>query len=362
MTTATRPSLFDPRPRKSTAPGLWRPRKPSDVLFAPRKDAPPTFTPNEDGNTRIETALSMPVKRKFSPMVLFLLGRRGAGKTLVMAALGKYLMDAYRERNVKRRILSNFELKYLPDGSSDPYLLDRIIANPYEYRECLILVDEIANAFPGRRAMSSINVEFVDFLTQIRKLRSECIFATQFASVVDRDLLLQVDIFARCNSIAEGRHVVLDMHDYWGQWTGNDDSKPWPPPRDVFDWQRTVRNTWTMFGAYDTYEMVVGMRKQNRDDLIAANWNIVSPQQEMEALTADENREQLEALAADEFDAAWAYIGKLDAQINSRQVWQHVKQMFLPKATLLSVEGMLEAAGYARTSASGRTWVKTEGA
>ncbi len=239
----------------------------------------------DEDNAPVDPVSLLRPSRAFSPLVIFMMGRRGQGKTLGMTALASEMQTAYKLNHEDRRIYSNYSLKFTPPEHSDPYLLDNILSNPFDYKESVICVDEIASAFPGRRAMANVNVAFANFLTQIRKLRSECIFTTQFPAVVDRDMLVQVDLFIRCEKRMGGKSIKFYIYDWWGQWTGKDYSKPWPPQPDTQDWEVTLHGTDAMFGQYRTDEIIIPLRSDNRDEQLGNYYDI---EEVYEATNADE--------------------------------------------------------------------------
>lgn len=252
-----------------------------------------------EGKSLVEsrTALDFQTRGRYNPLVILMMGRRGGGKTLAMSGLADVEATRYREKKTGYEVWSNYELRFpkfcppckelyearrrgIPLPPSDvpddhighlfhPKLLDYLIKYPHYASRKLICIDELASAFPSRRAMANANVEFSNFLTQIRKLRSECIFTTQFPQVVDVQVLLQVDLFVRCKSIMGGKAVVMEFHDWWGQFTGDDSRKMWPPEPDTFDWRRALLNTDKLFGTYDTYEIIAPLASASRDEIIA---------------------------------------------------------------------------------------------
>jgi hypothetical protein len=228
---------------------------------------------NDDGEQgpKVVSPLDIPGKRRLSPLVLFFFGRRGQGKSLVMSAIAKMMQDRYRSAGRDTGLVSNYYLDFA--DRADPYLLDELIEFPEWAYNLLVCIDEVATAFPGRRSLAKINVLFSSFLTQIRKRRIEVMFTTQFPQVMDQQILMQVDLFIRCEAIQGGRHVRLEIYDWWGQYTGNFDRKPWPPLVGTHDNEITIFNTNTVFGAYSTNEVVANVNSDSRDALIARQWD-----------------------------------------------------------------------------------------
>ena len=254
-------------------------------IFTPGQDDedPPGFAPSGQLEEIIVPA-DLPPKKRLVPLCLFLIGRLNAGKTLSMVALGKIQWKRYRKHGIRKRVMANFDVSF---AHSDPYLLDRLLADPLAFQNCLILIDEITSAFPSKRAMATINVQFETVLRQIRKMRTEMIFTTQYPQTVDRTVLTQTDLFVRCHQFGGGRGVDLDFYDWWGLYTGDDRLKPWPPVPDEHDWDKTLHNTQSVWDDFDTYEFIATMYGANRDMVVGRQYEIEDPE-EGAALTPEQ--------------------------------------------------------------------------
>lgn len=246
--------------KKAKGSGLFTPDLQENVsftkLFDPTGNIQPIYAPAD-----------LKISKRFSSICLFFISRRGGGKTLTITALAALQKKRYLLENSPYQVWSNYQIEFA--DFSNPRLIDFLLEEPWLARQKLICIDEIASAFPGRRSIAGINVEFSNWLTQLRKLRSECMFATQFPQVVDIQVLLQVDLFVRVHSMFKGRAVRLEVYDWWGQFTGDDSRKPWPPQPNEHDWELVLGGTDQMFGQYDTYEIVPAMYADNRDEYIS---------------------------------------------------------------------------------------------
>lgn len=199
--------------------------------------------------------------RKFRPLTILLIGRRGQGKTLLMTYLAAVMQERYRRSGKPSRVFSNYWTSFA--DLSTPFIFDAMLdpSHPQYGRiqRGLLCVDEIQTAAASRRAMAGINLSVSGLLTQIRKRQLEVLFTTQFPQVLDQQVLIQTDLFLECSLVAGGRGVQVLVHDFWGQWTGNNERKPWPPRASFADWTRTYWGTDKMFGHYDTDEFIVSM-------------------------------------------------------------------------------------------------------
>ena len=247
------------------------------------RDEKPLFWPMAD----------VPHWRRFRPMVLMLIGRRNQGKTLAMTALASAMLKRYKKMGAAhRKVAANYHVSFAEWQS--PYIVDEMALFPDWARDLLLLVDEATSLFNSRRAMSKVNVNFSNFLMQIRKRGVEVLFTTQFPQSVDYMLLLQVDLFLQCELVDNGRGVTLYAHDYWGQWTGKDYRKPFPPHRDAHDWSFTLYNTDTMFSQYNTEEVVAPVWTPGRDAINEAEGWRFEDQTDESAATPDPEQRLVE--------------------------------------------------------------------
>lgn len=203
-----------------------------------------------------------PSHRRFRPLVIMFTGRRGTGKSLSATALSYMDLQANRQRGDKDFfVASNFFLKFAE--VKHPFIVDEIQRFPDWAYHLLLCIDEIATQFPGRKSMRTIQLDFSMFLTQIRKRRIELLMTTQFPQIVDVQILMQVDLFVQTEFhyvlSPDGKRIgICDLyiHDWWGQWTGRQYKKVYPPAIWDYDWHRRILNVQKMFDQYDTDEVV----------------------------------------------------------------------------------------------------------
>lgn len=239
--------------------------QPTSKLFYPgRRDPNGMGFQHEEERTQALVPEQVQTGREFRPCVMLFMGRRGQGKTKSMVMTALMMKRRYAQKRMPFSIFSNFWVEGADRVS--PNLIDELMQFPAWARDGLVLIDEASSAFPGRRSLSSVNVEFSQFLTQIRKRNLEVCFTTQFPQVLDYQVLLQVDLFIRCENL--GLDVGLGIYDWWGQWTGRDYRKRWPPEVDTQDWNRRYVNAHLVHGLYRTGEVVAPVWSKSRQDII----------------------------------------------------------------------------------------------
>ncbi len=214
----------------------------------------------------------IPNTHRFRPLCVLWIGRRGEGKSLSMSATAQIQRKRYIAANVNQQIFSNYWLDFA--DLVTPYLVDELIQFPPWGKNAFITLDEIGATFPSRRAMAGVSVNFATWMTQIRKRNCEIQFTTQFPQVLDGQILLQVDLFIRCRAVRRDRaghvlSVLLECHDYWGQWTGNDARKPWPPRPEWADWYVRYDQLNNMWSHYNTDQVTPPYWIANRDSVIS---------------------------------------------------------------------------------------------
>ena len=122
-------------------------------------------------------------------MIVLYTGRRGSGKTLTM------IKDAWQLYNSGYEIYSNINIGFdhtFIDGM-DAIQIDK----NSDLKDCVLLIDELQVLFDSRKSMKKENVNFSNFLQQIRKRNIILLCTTQFAGTVDLRLRQHVDIIAR---------------------------------------------------------------------------------------------------------------------------------------------------------------------
>ena len=322
--------------------------------FNPRER--PQFQPRwRDEVEELLSSETMDVHRDLLPMVLLLMGRRGHGKSLSMVGVAKILHDYWKAKGIKRRVLSNNWIAFA--DYSDPHLVERLLANPYFGEESLICIDEIGSAFPGRRAMSSYNVEFAIFLQQMRKLRCDIIATTQHPQVLDYQVLLQVDLFGRCYMNKRDGIVKVGLYDWWGQFTGKDWRKPWPPRVGEEDDWKIIRGLKQIYPLYKSEEIVPYISGRSREGILNQQWDFT----EQRAAIAEQ---QIEGVHEDPPKTLLEYLDRTAPQIFNLMAFLGVAREF-EKDTVHSrrqFADFLEARGYAIIAEGGQLFAeKPEG-
>src|SRR3972149_3309599 len=109
-------------------------------------------------------------------MIVLYKGRRGCGKTLTMVKDGLlYYLKGYR-------VLRNFECSFGENISDEEILNLNKNSNIFN---CILMMDEVQIFFDARRSMRNQNLNFSNFIQQIRKRNIILLGTTQFANTVD---------------------------------------------------------------------------------------------------------------------------------------------------------------------------------
>ena len=230
---------------------------------------------NSAAQSQSKTGSDISPRLEAFPAVIMLMGRRNKGKTLTMTALAKEQKNWFRTAGIPVqppfKIATNFWTSF--SDWQNGYIMDDIVSFPAEARNMLLCIDEIQTAASNRRSMSKGAINIIQFLTMIRKRSIECIFTTQFPQVVDYQILLQVDFFIEVERY--GNAVYAFTHDWWGQYTGKNFRKPWPPRRSMADDIRVIGNINTVFGDYNTFQSIppTYLGEESRDSMIDLEWD-----------------------------------------------------------------------------------------
>lgn len=120
-------------------------------------------------------------------MIMMYKGARGCGKTLTLVKDGfKFFLNGHR-------VLRNFDCSFGEYISSEEILhLDR----NSEIRDCVIMIDEVQIFFDSRRSMRKENMDFSNFIQQIRKRHIHILGTTQYANTVDLRFRQHCDVIA----------------------------------------------------------------------------------------------------------------------------------------------------------------------
>ena len=237
---------------------------------------------------RVRTAEQIQHRRRFRPMVIMFIGRRGSGKSLAMSTLAHIQKRRYAQAGLDEvfSVVANYKLTFARKVT--PNLVMELINFPPWAWNLYVCIDEIANAFPARRSLAGMNVLFSAWLQQIRKRHCEVAFTTQFPQVMDYQVLLQVDLFIRCKEHLGGRAIELFFYDWWGQYTGHDYKRAWPPDPDDWDWSLELHHTDKIWPFYDTDEVVPPVWSHFREDVLLQEGWIPSAPEEDEEVTGAE--------------------------------------------------------------------------
>ena len=216
--------------------------------------------------------------KRFEPITAMIIGRRGRGKTLFQTGLQAIQKARYKKDNLRFKVASNYWTEFADilhpdlvtwlneDGFYDP-------AAQYLY----VCIDEAGSQFSNRRALSKQNVDFMQTLTQIRKLNDEMIFTTQFPQWIDLPVLYQVDLFILAEATERDMYgmpssIDASVFDWWGQWTGNTKRKMWPPQMEDVDWEFTLHNTNSLRGKYDDKQVIPPPWAKNKNQIVRKQW------------------------------------------------------------------------------------------
>lgn len=243
------------------------------------------FGVEKEDAIEVLNAADIPVSR-FDPTVRMLFGRRGQGKTLGMTAFAEFQRQRFAEHGtgclddcedhcfLHQRVASNYWMQ--PAKIINPKLVEDLSQYPQWGRKLYICVDEIQAFANNRRAMQRTSVDFIQFLTQIRKRENEIIMTTQFPQVVDPSVLFQIDLFDRMElyrGISEqtgeiGWHIQVLEWDWWGQWSGRHERKPWPPREEDADDVFTIWDVHLMFPQFKSGQIIPPTWSKARDQVI----------------------------------------------------------------------------------------------
>ena len=221
----------------------------------------------------ILTPYDVYTSRKFEPSAIMLVGRRGRGKTLGMTGLGAFQKERFRLRNIPSLIGSN----YWTDFSDilNPDMIQWLNADGLwdpRAKNMYCLIDEAGAQFANRRSLNAVNVDFIQVLVQIRKLMTEMVFTTQFPQWVDIQVLYQIDLFIMMDSNYDNSIIDMYIFDWWGQWTGRNNKKAWPPQMEDVDAHATMYNTDSLFNRYRTNQVVPPPWAKNRKQIVLSEW------------------------------------------------------------------------------------------
>ena len=224
-------------------------------------------------------------KPRLEPIIAMLIGRRGRGKTLGMTYLGAFQKARYKHLGLPNLIGSNYwnEFADILNPELVPWFNTEGLFDP-RARRMYATVDEAGSQFANRRSLSQVNVDFMQVLTQIRKLETEMVFTTQFPQWIDMGVLYQIDLFIGMDMDMDangGVDLNMAVWDWWGQWTGRNQRKIWPPQDSDIDWECTLVDADQMFGKYLTNQIIPPVWAKNRKQVIVSQWDDHMPEAEI---------------------------------------------------------------------------------
>ncbi len=302
--------------------------------------------------------LELPRKKKrFRNLVVMWIGRRGDGKSLCMTNHGWIQLQRYNKYNATRPpnqqahfgIVANYWVDFAE--YANPMITDEIIDFPDWLRRKHVLLDDVGATFPSRRAMSNRNIGVINVITQIRKLHCDMDFTTQFPQVMDMQILLQVDLFARCYQYNDGRDVEVKFFDWWGQWTGKDWHKPWPPQPGWEDWVIHYNNLEHIWNRYNTDDFQPSPWNPNREEVLARQgWDMTGS-----GLAVPEQESVLVVPQTPE-----GFIDACPDAINIRTMLDTMKHEYDMSFTLAELAKMFKQRGYDFPSPNSWTAVRMD--
>lgn len=123
-------------------------------------------------------------------MIVLYKGSRGKGKTLSMTR------DAFKFSTLGYNVFTNIEMNFgTPISNEDILKLDK---NSKIFNAVLV-IDEIQIFFDSRRSMNKGNLNFSNFIQQIRKRNIHILCTTQYSNTIDLRLRQHLDIIAHPN-------------------------------------------------------------------------------------------------------------------------------------------------------------------
>lgn len=239
--------------------------------FLAKSDVSPFVPHTESASEGLLIPGEVRGQRNFEPLVVMLYGRRGAGKTATMTALGAWFQQHYLKSGTLVHIAANYKVDFARYCS--PYLIDELGDFPEWGQRLVVLIDEISAYTASERSTSRATLDIGVFLTQVRKRDVEIIFCTQFPQEISRRVLRQVDIFIEVEQSSDNKDSHLFCHDYWGQWTGGWSRKPWPPTKEEADWEMDVYGVDAIWNRYDTKEVIAPVWSDQREQIIGQHWS-----------------------------------------------------------------------------------------
>ena len=254
----------------------------------------------QDPGPKLLTPSDFAASQELDPLIMLGFGRRGDGKTLWMALTLYIMLQSYIKHGNRPtprnpngfKIASNIHMQFA--DFCNPALVDMLINYESKLRRMQLGIDEILSFLPSRRTMARVNVDAANALVQIRKDEMEIVTTTQKPQNIDSQMLDQIDLFVlpllynrRWVPVREiwthkmtGRmqykptSMRLLIWDWWGNFTGKQYSKRWPPQMsgEQPDYTIDYHNIHEIFSWFHTKEKVPSIWHRNRANVIIEQW------------------------------------------------------------------------------------------
>ena len=138
--------------------------------------------------------------------VIGVLGRRGHGKTTLLALLGE------NDADNGKKVIANFDLSFPHVRMS----FADIIELPKELQNATVLLDEMQVGAGAREALKKTNQTINKFITQLRKRNILLIYSTQNFGFIDKNIRTQTDYIVVTQKVDDNIYKVLtvDRNDF----------------------------------------------------------------------------------------------------------------------------------------------------
>jgi len=250
--------------------------------------------PEEDDH-RIFELTSMGVARRPVSEVTLLMGRRGRGKTLGMTWYAASRDRYYKRHGFPNKIAANYWMEHADYVRPD--LVEWLMGYPDAGHDMFICLDELGTIVSNRRSLSRANLDFGNFLGQVRKRRNSVMSTTQFPQWIDKMTLYQIDLFMLMESHANNSRIKVYVWDWFGQFTGDMRIKRWPPAQEDVDLIFWMLNTDKMFPKYLSDQVIAPSWSQNKDQIVkgqfGADWEEMYEYPELDLTVTREVHEEM---------------------------------------------------------------------
>lgn len=275
---------------------------PTRFSMTPRGGIPPTgmIMGAESAAPNVLLPEQIITSQELDPLIVLYFGRRGDGKTLCMTTTLNIMLRSYIKHGKRFsqrhpdgfKLATNYHVQFA--DFNDPHIVDMVSSYDDRMRRMIIGIDEILSYVPSRRSMARSNVDFANFLVQIRKLDIELLSTTQRPQNIDSQMLDQIDLFIMPilfnkrwipererwthkftgKMIFRPTSVRLLIWDWWGTFTGKQFSKRWPPQisGEPPDYTLDYHGIHELFSWFSTKEQIPSLWHANREDVLQRDW------------------------------------------------------------------------------------------